>query len=90
MGSAFPPDVWRQLKNLTAADLCRALERDGWQRDTRGGSQYIYRTVSADGTVHRVSVHVHPQKTFGAGLLKGLLADAGWTEEDLQRLKLVK
>jgi predicted RNA binding protein YcfA (HicA-like mRNA interferase family) len=90
VGSALPADVWRQLKGLTSADLCRALGRDGWQRDTRGGSQYIYRKVLLGGTVGRVSVHVHPQKTFGPKLLKGLLDDIGWTVDDLRRLKLVK
>ena len=55
MGAAFPPDVWRQFKGLTAGELCRALERDAWQRDTRGGSQYIYRKVASD-SVLRVSV----------------------------------
>lgn len=90
MGAALPADVWRQLKGITAGDLCRALDRDGWQLDTRGGSQYIYRKAFADQTVRRVSVHVHPQKTFGPALLKGLLADIGWTAEDCRRLKIVK
>ncbi|HVT46515.1 MAG TPA: type II toxin-antitoxin system HicA family toxin [Vicinamibacterales bacterium] len=89
MGAAFSPDVWRQLKNLTAGELCRALEREGWTRDTRGGSMHIYRrAVGAD--VRRVSIHVHAQKTYGAGLLKGLLEDIGWTVDDLRRMKLIK
>ena len=90
MAAALPADVWRQLKGITAGDLCRALERDGWQRDTRGGSQYIYRKVDVDGTARRVSVHVHPQKTFGPALLKGLLDDIGWTADDCKRLKIAK
>lgn len=90
MGAAVPSDVWRQLKGLTAGELCRALERDGWQRDTRSGSQHIYRTVTDTGAILRVSVHVHPHKTFGPGLLKGLLTDIGWSVADLRRLKLIK
>lgn len=83
---AFAADVWNQLKNLTADELCSALERDGFALDAHGGSQRIYR--KADGT--RVSVHYHPKKTYGPALLKGLLADAGWDAAALRRLKLVK
>jgi predicted RNA binding protein YcfA (HicA-like mRNA interferase family) len=90
VGAALSADIWRQLKGITAGELCRALDRDGWQLDTRGGSQYIYRKAFADQTVRRVSVHVHPQKTFGPALLKSLLADIGWTAEDCRRLKIVK
>ena len=89
MGAAFPPDVWRQLKGLPAGELCQAPERDAWQRDTRGGSQYIYRKV-VNNSVLRVSVHVHPKKTFGSALLKALLADIAWSIADLRRLKLIK
>ena len=38
----------------------------------------------------RVSVHFHPKKTFGAKLLKGLIDDTGWSDDDLRRLKLVE
>ena len=83
---AFAPDVWNQLKNLTADDLCAALTRDGFSLDTHGGSERIYR--KAPGV--RVSIHYHPKKTYGPKMLQGLLADAGWTVDDLRRLKLIK
>lgn len=82
---AFERHVWDQLRSITAGDLAPALERDGWARDTKGGSQYIYWKAG-----RRVSIHMHPQKTYGAGMLKALLADIGWSVEDLHRLKLVK
>jgi predicted RNA binding protein YcfA (HicA-like mRNA interferase family) len=56
----------------------------------KGGSQQIYRRQFPDGQIRRVSVHMHPQKTFGARLLKGLLDDTGWTEDDLRRLRMIK
>ena len=84
----FPGNIWDQLKNLTAGDLAKALKKDGWTRDTRGGSQYIYRKVSL--SPKRVSIHFHPGKTYGAKMLSGLLGDIGWTEDDLRRLKLIK
>jgi predicted RNA binding protein YcfA (HicA-like mRNA interferase family) len=85
---AFAGNVWAQLKNITAGELAKALERDGWTRDTKGGSQYIYRKVASEP--RRVSVHFHPGKTYGPATLKGLLDDTGWTDVDLRRLKLIK
>ena len=41
-----------------------------------------------DGRI--VSIHYHPRKTYHRGLLKGLLDDIGWTEDDMRRLKLLK
>jgi hypothetical protein len=36
------------------------------------------------------SVHYHPKETYGPKLLKGLLEEIGWTEDELKRLKLIK
>ena len=38
----------------------------------------------------RVVIHYHPKKTYGPGLLKDLVRDIGWTDDDLIRLKLIK
>jgi len=83
---SFPPHIWQQLKNLTADDLIRALERDDWVRDIRTGAEQVY--WHPDG--RRVSIHYHPGKTYGPKLLKALLKDTGWTEADLRRLQLIK
>jgi predicted RNA binding protein YcfA (HicA-like mRNA interferase family) len=84
---AFSASVWGQLKNKTADELIAALERDGWklEPDCKGAIQ-VYRHADT----RRVGIHYHPKKTFGAGLLKGLLSDIGWDEQDLKRLKLIK
>jgi predicted RNA binding protein YcfA (HicA-like mRNA interferase family) len=90
---AFTGNTWNQLKNLTAGDLANALKRDGFSEDTKGGSQHIYYRPPVPAQAipaRRVSVHVHPHKTYGAKMLQGLLADAGWNEDDLRRLKLIK
>lgn len=85
---AYPKHIWDQIKNLTAAELAKALERDGWKKDTKGGSAIIYRKESSPPK--RVSIHFHPKKTFGAKQLQALFGDTGWDEQDLKRLKLVK
>jgi len=83
---SFPSHVRKQLKNITADEPIRALERDGWQRDESQGAEQVYRHI--DG--RRVSIHYHPRKTFGPKLLKNLLADIGWDISDLKRLKPIK
>jgi len=82
----LPKNVWDQVKNLTADELIRALEKDGWLRDVRRGAEHVYR--HSDG--RRVSIHYHPGKSYGPKLLKALLADIGWTHDDMRRLKLIK
>lgn len=83
---SFPSHIWAQLKNLTAAELIAALERDGWQCDTHGGSMRIFRQPE---TGRRVSILFHPKKTYGPKMLKGLLDDIGWSEADMRRVKLI-
>jgi predicted RNA binding protein YcfA (HicA-like mRNA interferase family) len=77
--------VWVQLRNISATELMRALERDQWSCDVGGGSIHIYLKDT-----RRVSVHFHPKKTFGEKLLKAMLSDIGWADEDAKRLKLAK
>ena len=67
-----------------------ALKKDGWSLESasKGATRgYIKRTNTV---AERIVIHYHPGKTYGAGLLKGLLVDIGWTELDLVRLKLIK
>jgi predicted RNA binding protein YcfA (HicA-like mRNA interferase family) len=83
---SYPSHIWNQLKGITAAELCRALQKDGWTVDFRKGAERVYR--APDG--RRVSIHYHPHKTYGSNLLKALLADIGWTQKDMKRLKLIR
>lgn len=82
----FPQHIWNQLKNKSADDLISALKRDKWLLDETRGAQQIYR--QSDG--RRVSIHYHPNKNYGPKLLKSLLNDINWTENDLRQLKLIK
>lgn len=82
----YPSHIWNQLKNKTAKDLIYALKKDGAIRDETIGAEQIFRYP--DG--RRISIHFHPKKTYGPKLLKALLNDAGWSEKDMKRLKLIK
>jgi predicted RNA binding protein YcfA (HicA-like mRNA interferase family) len=83
---SFPPNVWSQIKNKTCDEIISALIKDGWKKDSSMGSQQIFRK----GPGQRVSIHYHPRKTYGPALLKGLLNDIGWTEEQMRNLKFIK
>lgn len=80
------PDIWRQIKNITATKLISALEIEGWVPDETRGAVMVYR--HPDG--RRVTIHYHSHSTYGPNLLKALLVEIGWTEEDMRRLKLIK
>ncbi len=76
----YPPHVWKQIRNVTASELIKALQRDGFKLDETHGAEQVYR--HPDG--RRVSIHFHPRKTYGPRLLKSLLRDIGWTPEDMR------
>ena len=79
------PDIWAQLKNITAGEIIRSLENDGWKLRGGSGSRKIYLKGQK-----LVSIHYHPQKAYGRDLLRDLLKDIGWSEKDLRRLKLIR
>jgi len=86
MGS-FSDNAWKQLKNKTADDIISALLKDGFQPDEQLRTERIYR--HPDG--RKISIHYHKgNQTYGAGLLKALLEDAGWSEGQMRKLKLIK
>ncbi len=67
--------TWDQLKNITAGELKKALDKDrssGWYPDETGSSATVYRN---DHLGRIVSVHNHPHKTYNSGQLKELLED---------------
>jgi len=82
----FAKQTWAQLKNKTADELVSTLRKDGWILDMTRGARQVYR--HPDG--RRIAIDFHPNKTYGPNLLKALLADTGWTEDDMRRLKLIK
>lgn len=75
----------RTPRGITARELVRALETDGFLLRRVRGSHRIYR--HADG--RRVVIAYHaPGETFPIGTLRAMIAAAGWADEDLRRLGL--
>ncbi len=76
-----------KLRSLTARRLISALTKDGFHLDRESGSHQQYLHLSKGRVT--VSFH-HPSDTFPPKTLKKIIQDAGWAEEDLRRLKLLK
>jgi len=75
-----------QLRNLTAREIISAPVRDGFSFDRGDGSHQIYYHPDR----RRVTVVFHGSgSTFTRKTLKSMIEQAGWTEEDLKRLKLI-
>ncbi len=74
-----------QLRSLSAKQFISALMRDGFNLDRQRGSHQQYR--HPDG--RRVTVSFHkPSDTFPPKTMKSMIEQAGWTGEDLERLKI--
>jgi len=77
----------RAPRGVSARRFIRALELDGFELRRVRGSHRIY--GHSDG--RRVVVAYHALgDTFPMGTLRGMIADAGWEDEDLRRLELVE
>ena len=85
--AVYSKQTWDQLKNTTSADLIKALKGDGFTLFDRRSNIQLY--IHKDG--RRATIHWHPKKTYGRGLLKALIEDVGWiTDKDLRRVGLIK
>lgn len=85
----FSPTARGQLKKLTAQRLIRALKQDGFLEAKSRGATRGFIKSTLDGR-RKVVIHFHPRKSYGWKLLSQLLDDIGWTENDLERLGLIK
>lgn len=82
------PLNWNQLRTVTTRELISALHRDGFLLKRQAGSHQIYR--HPDG--RRVTLSYHrPGATQAADTLRSIILNqARWTEQDLQRLDLLR
>jgi len=84
---AYPSNVWNQLKDKSPQDLIKALEKDGWKPDeSRGAVQVYYRPKDKK----RITIHLHPHKSYGRDTLTALLDAIGWSIGEMKRLKFIK
>ena len=75
-----------QPKNITNKKLVSALKRDGFYLDRQKGSHRCYRK----GSIVIIIAYHRAGDTVPPWLLNQVIKKAGWTEDDLKRLKLIK
>jgi predicted RNA binding protein YcfA (HicA-like mRNA interferase family) len=68
------------VKPLTGKGMCRVLERRGWTLARINGSHHIYRDPA---TGRRAVVPVHGNQNLKPGTQRGIMRDAGLTDDDL-------
>jgi mRNA interferase HicA len=74
-------------RGISARKLIHALQADEFLLQRTRGSHRVYR--HPDG--RRVIVAYHALgDTFPIGTLKAMIADIGWTDDDLRRLGLIE
>jgi len=78
---------YSKLRSLTAKKIVSALIRDEFYLDRESGSHQQYLHPNKGRVT--VSFH-HPSDIFPPKTLKRIIQEAGWTEKNLKRLKLLK
>ncbi|HGE72213.1 TPA: type II toxin-antitoxin system HicA family toxin [Candidatus Poribacteria bacterium] len=77
-----------KLRSISAIDLVKALKRDGFILKRQHGSHRIYLNPSNNRQV--IVPYHHAGESLRIGTLTKLINDAGWTDDDLIRLGLMK
>ena len=68
------------MKSITGKELCKILEKKGWQLKNTKGSHHVY---MKSGRKERLSVPVHGSKDLKIGLLKAIMKMAEINETEL-------
>jgi predicted RNA binding protein YcfA (HicA-like mRNA interferase family) len=72
-----------KLPRITAAELLRALRRDGWQQVRQSGSHVTLMHSAKPG---HITVPKHANVTLKPKTLTSILEQAGLTTDDLREL----
>ncbi len=71
-----------RLPSLRPDEVVRALERDGWEIDRQRGSHIV---LVKPGRASIVVIPMH-RRDIPRGTLRGILKDAGLTQEEFRKL----
>ena len=70
------------MKEVSAKELARILEKDGWKLARIRGSHHIY---IKEGRIERISIPIHGNKPLKMGLLRHFLKLAGIKRDELSK-----
>lgn len=71
-----------KLPRRTAAEVRRAIEKAGLVLSRQSGSHQIFRNAAG----RRITLPVHAGRTIHPKILKRILADAGLTADEFEKL----
>lgn len=83
---------WDQLKGISKAKLIRLLRRDSNWEETSAtrGSRIVFCNNNLPLEYQYVAIHNHVGGYHDKGLLKDLLAQIGWSAQQLRKWKAIK
>lgn len=70
------------MKSIPGKQLCKIVEKLGWQLKRVTGSHHIY---AKDDKEAILVIPVHGNRDLPVGTLKKILKDAGLTDNDIQQ-----
>jgi len=68
------------MNRVTGRRMCAILEREGWTLNRIRGAHQIYKKV---GARRPIPVPVHGNQMLKTGTQRGIMREAGLTDEDL-------
>ncbi len=68
------------MKSISGKELCKILEKKGWQLKKIHGSHHVYMKA---GRKERISIPVHGNKDLKIGLLRSIMKIAEIREDEL-------
>ena len=68
------------MKTISGKEFCKLLESKGWHLARINGSHHIY---AKQGSIVRISVPVHANKSLKLGLQKAMMKSADIIDADL-------
>jgi predicted RNA binding protein YcfA (HicA-like mRNA interferase family) len=68
------------VRIISGKRMCRILEERGWTLARTTGSHHIYRDIASG---RRAVVPVHGNQDLKPGTQRGIMRDAGLTDDDL-------
>lgn len=86
----YTKQAWDQIKGKTCDEIIAGLRKDGWAERSSFGSEITFKKTYPNNDIRRVNIHYHSGQTYGANLMKCLLAEIGWSEPDMKQLKFIK
>ena len=97
LNQIFPQKSWtlqakQQLQSFTKSKYIDLLRKDpNWELEQIKGARHCFINPKLPKNYNRVVIHYHPKQRFYEWkLLRSILDQICWTEEELKKKKIIK